>query len=94
MRRKCEVNPYPEAERGGGETSMIVHAIGTSRVLLDTNVLVFAYDRAEVGKQRRARSVLQAVALPGTGAAPAPRSPVGRIRADYGSGARGGAGGT
>lgn len=36
-------------------------------LLVDTNVLVYAYDRSEVGKQRRALDVLDRLAMAGTG---------------------------
>lgn len=39
----------------------------TSSILVDTNVLVYAYDRAETVKQRRASKVLDALALSGEG---------------------------
>jgi predicted nucleic acid-binding protein len=37
------------------------------RVLVDTNILVYAYDRAEPDKQRRAAQVLDALATSGAG---------------------------
>lgn len=38
-----------------------------ARVLLDTNVLVYAYDRGEPSKQQRAVAVLDALAIAGMG---------------------------
>lgn len=40
----------------------------SARVLVDTNVLVYAYDRSEPEKQRRALEVLDPLAISGTGA--------------------------
>lgn len=40
----------------------------SARVLVDTNVLVYAYDRAEPEKQRRALEVLDPLAISGIGA--------------------------
>lgn len=42
-------------------------ASGPSRVFLDTNVLVYASDRDEPGKRRRARRLLRATADDGNG---------------------------
>ena len=39
----------------------------SERVFLDTNVLVYPYDRSEPGKQRRARAVLAELAATQTG---------------------------
>jgi predicted nucleic acid-binding protein len=39
----------------------------TDRILVDTNVLVYAYDRAEPAKQARAAQVLDVLATSGTG---------------------------
>ena len=39
-----------------------------AKVFVDTNVLVYAYDRSEPEKQRRALAVLDHLALTGTGA--------------------------
>jgi len=40
----------------------------SASILIDTNVLVYAYDRSEPGKQRRALEVLDALVLSGVGA--------------------------
>lgn len=40
----------------------------SNRVLMDTNVLVYAYDRSEPEKQRRALKVLDRLAMSGAGA--------------------------
>jgi len=42
-------------------------ASGTSEALLDTNVLVYAYDRSEPAKQERALSVLNSLVSAGRG---------------------------
>ena len=39
-----------------------------AKVFVDTNVLVYAYDRSEPEKQRRALTVLDHLVLTGTGA--------------------------
>jgi len=39
----------------------------SARVLVDTNVLVYAYDRSEPEKQKRALEILDRLALAGTG---------------------------
>ena len=47
---------------------MIAERAGRSTVLLDTNVLVYAYDRSERRKQEQARALLEVLATAGTAA--------------------------